>query len=457
MQPAQPSPLLPTLTLTDRKPSLEITSPRLSGERKASNPDLSKTLQRKFSTVFEKQSPKSPRNSRSDKVDSPRHPSQTPVFFVRIPVKIRINEYLEIDEGDVITVRSIEPEKGLCIVQNNKQAGVIPAKHLFADRHTSNVYLGALEVLLKHPPLFQQIVDIDAPEFPHKLPKLVALLTVRKILQIALKTLFINEFTAKNLNPALREKTAAVQLALATIDCSDQKKMADFQKDFVMQAVKSIKMELKQKKPESHVISATLEKSFEYLQNQLAQNKIPHTFGLVFRALKEAYPHYKQDVSLASLQGAILFLRYLAPALMQPKEKCGIKKIKDHKLLCDFAKTLQLLSNQTLLEKTHPFYDIKTCLEKLHEPMVSLLSKIALIPQPEIQAGMYVKEAASMYGLIVRCGRTFEDNKELQDTLDSLERHWGKAPKQSIEYDNEVPMLVEIDLLSSKLQQASLV
>jgi hypothetical protein len=454
----------PALILATRKVSNEGKSPRLSMERKVSGPDSPRTLQRTFSTIFEKLSPaNSPRNSRGEKgnsVVSPRHPAQTPVFFVRIPTQIRVANYLEVDEGDVITARSVETEQGLCIAENNRQAGVIRTKDLYADSHTSNVYLGALEVLLKHPPLLQHIIEIDALEFPKKLPQLVALFTARKILPLALKTLFAHELSSKKANPVLREQTAAVKLALAVIDSGDQKKMAAFQKEFVLQAVKSIESELKQEKSELSAIAVTIEKSFEHLLSQLEQNKIPHEFGLVLEALKETHNQSNQDVSLGSLQGSIVFLRYLCPALRQPKEKCGIKKIKNTKLVSELAKALLLLSNQTLIgeeEEAHPFYDIKTTLEKQRAPIASLLTKMASMPQPVIpEPGACIKEAASMYGLIVRCGRTFEDNKDLQDTLNSLEKHWGKAPQRSIEYDDEVPMLDEISQLSSKLQQASL-
>ncbi|MCE5294024.1 MAG: hypothetical protein LLF94_05365, partial [Chlamydiales bacterium] len=238
----------PAIILAPKKSSSEATSPRISVERKASAPDSSRSLQRKLSTFFDRQSPNSPRSSKGSPVMSPRHPSHTPVFYVRIPMKIRVEKHLEVDAGDVITVRSVETVNGFCIAENNNQAGVIYAKHLCADSHTSNVYLGALEVLLKHPPLLQHIVNIDAPEFPNKLPKLVALLTARKILPLALKTLFAYEFSTQKANPALREQTAAVKLALAVIDSGDKKKMDAFRKEFVLQVVKSIKKEIKQKK-----------------------------------------------------------------------------------------------------------------------------------------------------------------------------------------------------------------
>ncbi|MCE5293416.1 MAG: hypothetical protein LLF94_02225, partial [Chlamydiales bacterium] len=222
-----------------------------------------------------------------------------------------------------------------------------------------------------------------------------------------------------------------------------------------------IKKELKQKKSDLTAITVTIEKSFDYLYSQLTENKIPHEFSIVLKALKEAHDPSNQDISLAALKGSILFLRYLCPALSQPKEKCGIKKIKNVPVVSDFAKALLLVVNQTVIkeeEKNHQFYDIRIALEKLHQPIAALLSKIASNPQPETPPpGQCIKEAASMYGLIVRSGRTFEDNTELQETLNLLEKHWGKAPQHEFEFDDEVPMLDEISLLSSKLQKASIV
>lgn len=379
--------------------------------------------------------------------------------YIPSAIRIKGGQYMQVGENEKIEILNRkQARKGVFICRGVAGEGDLAQQHLDITQHAGNIYLEALDVLIAHPALLKHLLKQEFEEVPDHPKVLVQLLLARKILGRALKGLFAEELAGANtvdkISTLLRLATPPVKIC--TILLENNKAVENCKQRFVESILEVLRREKLNKPIDGTSLLSVLDLVIDHL-GSIPIHKYPDEVQLMLYCLSEAVkkePKSKetadkvQKISITKLIGSIVILRCLVPAIAQPPDT--VQLLEKQNLLL-IGKTLQSIASEEIPKglESHAG-EFNTLVEKLR-PILMNLS--ASLPPKIVPIAPLVSEASRYYWLIMRQGRTFQDDKALQDELNRLEIRLGTIPDGP---NAPVPRKDEIDRICERLKIMSL-
>lgn len=448
---------------TPTRPTTPVKPARLSHffSKKQSAPDITHTKKNSLPT---------PRSSSSDLLmktksvsadafisdlyQKPSLPSCDQIYFTgtaQQSVRIKGSGYLRVNEGDSVRIYLTErPSRGVFDnVVCDTERGRLLTNSIDLNIHTCNLYLEAIDLLVKHPNWLTSLLTGVFENYPDRDQVLIKLLRARKLIPAALEGLLDIEFSRaqhKDKNVALRHESPAMIVILTAL------KSNSAVTDYCNTIIHSIKASIKSRANNHGLSTDLLQNIIKTCLENIDEIAIPSELGMILKSIKKIADRYFTESARNSLIGSIFFLRLICPKIISEamRDKPDTMMSKNTIIL---AKALQLISNQVDPGSNDEIiYQSTERLKDFHHPTASMLSRMAdTAITDEVYPVPVIEEAASFYGFMLE--KLSSDNSN-DESLIQLKERLGDVYLHAETDELSIPMMDTISKISDYINDS---